>query len=338
MTPAAAEAIHGLVLWGLVAALAYAMPELTRPELYFAVTVPAEFRRRSEARTALRRYRRRIVRNAGLGLFAIGIGAWRQQAAWFELGALGQIAGQIHAFLLARRAIEPFAVAPSTAREAALTRRPGLPGGVVAQLGPFALLAATAVHVALDAAPPGEPRGYGALVSAALGCGVLLVIARCLAYSSPRIAASGRARHDEQRFRRVTLGLLLGAEYLKAAQACATTLRLPDGSDDAIRAAVQLVTLGLAVIATIAVARLGQGGARHALTAPTGPGDAPVGDGALDVHWKWGLFYVNRDDPAVFVEHRFGIGYTINYGNPRAWGVVALILIATAAAVIAHRC
>ena len=40
--------------------------------------------------------------------------------------------------------------------------------------------------------------------------------------------------------------------------------------------------------------------------------------GALadNAHWVWGLFYVNRDDPSMIIESRFGIGYTLNYGNP----------------------
>jgi hypothetical protein len=44
-----------------------------------------------------------------------------------------------------------------------------------------------------------------------------------------------------------------------------------------------------------------------------------------DDGWK-GIFYSNPDDPALFVPKRFGIGYTLNFGNPWSWVVVALIL------------
>lgn len=51
-----------------------------------------------------------------------------------------------------------------------------------------------------------------------------------------------------------------------------------------------------------------------------------------DKYWKWGSFYVNKDDPALFVEKRFGVGFTINFGRPAAVlifvGVLAVILIA----------
>lgn len=48
-----------------------------------------------------------------------------------------------------------------------------------------------------------------------------------------------------------------------------------------------------------------------------------------DKHWRGGLFYINRDDHALVVPRRFGLGWTLNFGNPRAAmllaGVVALI-------------
>ena len=34
-----------------------------------------------------------------------------------------------------------------------------------------------------------------------------------------------------------------------------------------------------------------------------------------DKYWKIGMFYVNKNDPSIFVEKRYGIGYTINFGR-----------------------
>ncbi|MGC4106188.1 MAG: DUF5808 domain-containing protein [Thermomicrobiales bacterium] len=48
-------------------------------------------------------------------------------------------------------------------------------------------------------------------------------------------------------------------------------------------------------------------------------GGAPVGDGTADAHWKLGMIYYNPDDPALWVEKRFGIGYTTNMARPAAW-------------------
>ena len=51
-----------------------------------------------------------------------------------------------------------------------------------------------------------------------------------------------------------------------------------------------------------------------------------------DKYWRGGMFYVNRDDHALMVPRRFGVGWTLNFGNPRVAmllaGVVALIALA----------
>jgi uncharacterized membrane protein len=51
-----------------------------------------------------------------------------------------------------------------------------------------------------------------------------------------------------------------------------------------------------------------------------------------DKYWRGGMFYVNRDDHALMVPRRFGLGWTLNFGNPRATmllaGIVALIGLA----------
>jgi Family of unknown function (DUF5808) len=44
-------------------------------------------------------------------------------------------------------------------------------------------------------------------------------------------------------------------------------------------------------------------------------------DRTPDRCWKAGIFYVNPADPALFVEKRHGIGYTLNFGNPWSWVV-----------------
>jgi len=32
---------------------------------------------------------------------------------------------------------------------------------------------------------------------------------------------------------------------------------------------------------------------------------------ADNAHWIWGFFHVNKEDPSIMVEKRFGVGYTI---------------------------
>ena len=53
----------------------------------------------------------------------------------------------------------------------------------------------------------------------------------------------------------------------------------------------------------------------------------PVGDRTEDRYWKAGLLYVNSEEPALFVEKRFGIGYTLNFGRPASWIMLAALLL-----------
>jgi uncharacterized membrane protein len=42
-----------------------------------------------------------------------------------------------------------------------------------------------------------------------------------------------------------------------------------------------------------------------------------------DEYWKLGIFYFNRNDSSLFVEKRFGIGWTVNLARPAAWLFIA---------------
>ncbi|HEX3543077.1 MAG TPA: DUF5808 domain-containing protein [Candidatus Acidoferrum sp.] len=42
--------------------------------------------------------------------------------------------------------------------------------------------------------------------------------------------------------------------------------------------------------------------------------------------WK-GSIYSNPSDPALLVPKRFGVGYTLNFGNPWSWAVLAFVLL-----------
>lgn len=84
----------------------------------------------------------------------------------------------------------------------------------------------------------------------------------------------------------------------------------------------------LIVITAICVflaVKVGQGGSRL-----KGAYDQPAVTVDDDSHWVGGFLYFNKKDPSVFVEKRFGIGYTLNFGNPISMlvGVGLLVLIA----------
>jgi uncharacterized membrane protein len=85
--------------------------------------------------------------------------------------------------------------------------------------------------------------------------------------------------------------------------------------------AAALAILGVASF--VILIRAGQGGSRQGLA----PGAGTTGDRSPDACWKFGLIYFNPADPSILIEKRFGIGYTINFGNRRSWLVLALMLV-----------
>jgi hypothetical protein len=44
-------------------------------------------------------------------------------------------------------------------------------------------------------------------------------------------------------------------------------------------------------------------------------------------HDRWGLFYVNAEDPDLWVPKRSGLGWTLNFARPAAWWLLGLLLL-----------
>jgi len=59
----------------------------------------------------------------------------------------------------------------------------------------------------------------------------------------------------------------------------------------------------------------------------------PKGGPPPDEGWK-GWFYSNPNDPALLVPKRYGVGFTLNFGNPWSWAVLALIILAVALPIV----
>jgi len=52
-----------------------------------------------------------------------------------------------------------------------------------------------------------------------------------------------------------------------------------------------------------------------------------------DRYWKGGLIYVNRNDPAVFVPKRFGVGWTVNLGSAGGFAIGLLLVLVVVGAI-----
>jgi len=344
--------------------LYYLMPRMTRPEVYFAVTVPSEFRDSAEGWSILKRYRMEVAIVSVLALL-VALAPARTGESTYALvltlaGLFLQGAGVFFAYYRARRQVLPHAVAPVTVREAALEPRPvRLPGGWLLQLPPFAMLAGAGIwlqthweqipetfpiHWGANGQPNNwttrTPRGvYGPLLMGVVLCAFMGFLAYGLLYWSRPVQAGGPAGERERRFRKMVGSIVVAAQYLLALQFTwigLMPLSRPQAGPPGV-VPILVIALGFVVVVVVFVMRYGQGGTRLAGAPVSVLADAaPVGDRTLDKYWKLGLFYVNRDDPAVFIEKRFGVGYTVNFGHPGVWiGVAVLVAVTVAIALLA---
>lgn len=68
--------------------------------------------------------------------------------------------------------------------------------------------------------------------------------------------------------------------------------------------------------------RVGQGGSRLNVKDSS---HSSVQNRDDDKYWLLGIFYFNREDPSLFVEKRFGVGYTNNLARPLSWLILLSI-------------
>jgi uncharacterized membrane protein len=224
---------------------------------------------------------------------------------------------------------------------ATVPRRVTLPGGWVLQLGPFAILAATAIYLGLrwDDIPArfpvhwsasGQPNGWsvrtpmGVYWPLLFGACVIAIVA-AVSYASLRFgqtpARDSKAYSMAGDFAREIGVFLLALEFFLAVIFSFVGLLPIVANHDPGVVPILIATLAMLAALIFAMSRLAKQHARHASESHASVGADP------DAHWKVGVFYVNPDDDALFVHKRFGIGYTLNFGHAAAWVLMGLTLI-----------
>jgi uncharacterized membrane protein len=326
----------------LNAVLFWSMPRLTRQDLYFAVTVAPGFRDDPEAKSILRRYRTELSLLSALALTAVVAGVSWLGAGFVPCGFLMQLAALFIAFYRARQRVLPHAVPPTRVREAELHGRSRIiPGGWIAASGPFILLAACAAYMRIH--PEEIPARFTGVyfLSTAGTLAALTVILYGISHWVRSVHPGGPEGARELKFRRTVSAILLVTEYFITLQASWVALvpfrhDLKAGSPEEI--IICLLPLFLVLVAMVVLARLGQGGCRvlAANEISSGVSAVPVGDRTQDNYWKLGIFYFNRDDSAVVVEKRFGLGYTLNFARPTTWVILLLLSMGPLVPVLAH--
>lgn len=84
-----------------------------------------------------------------------------------------------------------------------------------------------------------------------------------------------------------------------------------------------VLIVGILVVLALVMLKVGQSGNRLKKSSGEKPQSAVDDDG----NWIGGFLYYNKNDPSLFVEKRFGIGYTLNFGNPVSMIVLLLLIV-----------
>ncbi|MFE9450090.1 DUF1648 domain-containing protein [Streptomyces sp. NPDC006739] len=348
-----ADLLDDVVIPAVLAAVAWLMPSLTGPTLAFGVRIPAP---RADAPVIAEqrgRYRRRV---AASGAVLIVIGTLCSVVRFGATGVvpLLTVAACLTAYGRARAAITAAkrregwysglrqGVVTDTALRTDPERFPWLwavPAGlvcvgttVVGVLRYPSLPDRVPTHFnASGTADHFAARSVGTAffpVFAQVGLTVLILALTWLSLRARPELDPARPADSARRYRRFSVRMAVSL-LLLAAFADLTLLAGAWAMWHADRRVSPVLVLlpvlaGLVVVVAIAV-RTGQGGSR--LPAQDGE-ETEESTGMVrrddDRYWRLlGSVYVNRADPALLVQKRFGVGWTVNFGNP--WGVVLLL-------------
>lgn len=97
---------------------------------------------------------------------------------------------------------------------------------------------------------------------------------------------------------------------------------------------IQGFSIGTPLLGAIVVTlKTGQSGNRIKVEEAEEASDNII-DREDDQFWKWGMIYYNPQDPSLFIEKRFGIGWTINFGRPFGMAFIFITIIAIMATLI----
>jgi uncharacterized membrane protein len=190
----------------------------------------------------------------------------------------------------------------------------------------------------------GEALTDKSLVSVTLIPAFNLVLAPAFAVMSLLIAQSkrsvrggsgGRSTPAQDRFRVAVSHVFAGTAIvtcLNLGVASVEMIRVWEGRAGSLRGlvigGVAVVTILYLGISLVRLMLLGQGGARL----EAGSAEAPLTGGLADnARWVLGVLYVDPTDPAIMVESRWGIGYTMNFGNRTAQLLASMYVLALVA-------
>jgi uncharacterized membrane protein len=349
------------VLLTFIAVLMEALPALTRPTIPLGVSVPASRLDEPVIRKAIRLYRIMVAAAWLVGVVLLGILAASASLAGELLVVVLFVIAQLVAYVIARQMIvkakyEGQWYEGVRVRMAGSVTPPSEAAPVpVGWAVTCAVLIACAVavlavlyphlpsnlptHWGLDGvadryAPKSVWTVFGSLIVGTVvvaGLFALSFLGRVIPIRRlPGVDAEANARRDHEMRAAMSslIGRIMFVITLVFTWAAIAPRLIPDTGITLTGTLVAvLLIVVIVVLFVVRWRRLMRGDA--AAIATERAVDAAVDAPDDDRYWKAGIFYVNGDDPSLFVQRRFGVGWTVNLGHPAGViiGVAVLVLV-----------
>lgn len=333
-------AIFNAFAVGLVGLLLAFLPVYSRSSLLLGYTVSAEFRNSAAGRAIVRQFRNRMLLATLISVLAgtLPVLLWPTESMIalclgitpFVLIALGT-----WVYVVERRKVVPHHTQPSTTRRAPLTtdRKAMIPGPRWLHVLPYLFVLGPMLWLGLHWAE--IPARFASHFNAAgevdgwsdkswltvFGPPLLILAVMGGVHALMLLGRVVRRLPDQPRRSRAINIILLEVLYLTGAIMGYIFLAPLYGKALLAGSAgmVAILSMGLLSIALPLVTLL--------LYFRHDPGSAEIGDRSDDRYWYAGLIYVNPADPALMVEKRVGIGYTVNFGHPRGRLIAVLLVL-----------
>lgn len=301
----------------LASAIMFLLPHFSPRRYFFAVTVAPDFPSTPAGRAVLGRYHRHLmgVTVTTAAIVIVLSMAWPAPAI-VAAQVIPLFAG-FAAYLRSRNAVRCYS-APDSVREAELsTSGDHLPHWIWLALPPFAgpVAAAAWLRSHWEELPvrfpmhwnlAGQPDRWGDKTTRGVYGPLLFEAGLMLMVLLLSLAMFYGSRRGPQRLAilKVEIAAIWLLAYSFTATGLSPALHLP-------AAAFIVPTVLFLVFVVVWCYRIARNPA------------LPV-DQTSDACWRLGSIYYNPQDPAIFVQKRIGFGYTLNFGNHRAWLMMGL--------------
>jgi hypothetical protein len=327
-TPMSLIGVAGSVAGLAVIAALHSWTSRINQFFFFSRTVHAEFAGTAGARAITRRYLKRIQLAFGIALITFSAMVLLTNASIYAsfiaavlvqclccCAAFGKAHREAGEAIAERGPVDGPAQAHATAVAVSLLN-PGVFTGPRVLMLTLALLTTALFWIIPMAVMRMGINAFGDAVAAnhadfLSGLGLGMIAGSVLLFVQLRYFS----RHRSPMAKFTAKGCILLA-WLGAASTGVSTLSVP--FHYIITKEFKLALLG--VVLAVAIGRMVYGWANIKLFPP------PSVERNGDQFWLWGLFYYNPSDPTLFIQHRSGPGYTVNFANRMSWPLALFIL------------